>query len=206
MKSPTTKPLYFALDLESVLVPEIWETIAQSTGIISLSQTTRDQPDYSELMSQRIRLCRENGLTLVQLRKIVSTMEPLPDAITFIQWTLSHGKTIIVSDTFHELADPLLEKLGSIPILCNALQIDEEGYIQNFQFRHPLGKQEAITTLQSQGYHVISIGDSFNDFSMLQQADTAFLLNPSKIILSSNRGTEVVYSFSEIQEKLKKTL
>ncbi|XHR30788.1 MAG: bifunctional phosphoserine phosphatase/homoserine phosphotransferase ThrH [Chthoniobacteraceae bacterium] len=167
------------LDLESVLVPEIWEAVAQRARVPELALTTRDIPDYEQLMARRIEVCRQRGLGLTQLLEIVATLEPLDGAREFLAWARERTEVMIVSDTFHELAGPLLAKLASPPVWCHTLRIDPEGYLCGFTPRDEAGKPGAVAAFQHRGRRVAAVGDSFNDLGMLRAADVAFLFRPS---------------------------
>jgi precorrin-6A/cobalt-precorrin-6A reductase len=167
------------LDLESVLVPEIWEAVAAVARVPELALTTRDVPDYNQLMAHRIEICRRHSLTLERLREIVSRLEPLGGALEFLQWAQHRTTVCIVSDTFLELAEPLLLKLGSPSVWCHTLTLDASGHISAFALRDPAGKPGAITGFQRHGQRVAAVGDSFNDLGMLRAADAAFLFRPS---------------------------
>ena len=190
-----------ALDLESVLVPEIWEAVANIAGVPELAVTTRDIPDYETLMRARILLCRAHGLTLARLCKIVASMEPLPGAVEFLAWAQSRAQVVILSDTFHELAGPLLGKLGSPQMLCNALTLDGEGYLAGFTLRAE-GKAGAVAQFQRLGQRVAAVGDSFNDLAMLQAADAAFLFQPAPRVLEAGVAFPPLWSFDALQAAL----
>ena len=190
-----------ALDLESILVPEIWETVAGVAGVPELALTTRDVPDYDALMRQRILLCRERGLTLARLREIVAAMEPLPGAVEFLAWAQDRARVAILSDTFDALAGPLLARLGSPSVLCNTLTLDDGGYIAGYTLRDE-GKAGAVARFQRLGWRVAAVGDSFNDRAMLQAADAAFLLRPAPPVLAGGVAFPVFWSFDELQAAL----
>lgn len=199
--------IVLALDLESVLVPEIWETVARVAGVPGLNLTTRDVPDYGALMRQRISLCREHGLTLTWLREIVAAMEPLPGAREFLAWARGCAHVAIISDTFHELAGPLVDKLGSPLMICNALALDSDGFIANFTLRDAkAGKAGAVAAFQRSGSRVIAVGDSFNDLGMLQAADVAFLFRPAPRILEAGVAFQPLWTFDELQTAISATL
>ena len=186
-----------ALDLESVLVGEIWETVAAATGIRELAATTRDVADLDTLMRRRIALCRERGLTLFRLREIVASMEPLSGAIEFVAWAGRHFQVVLISDTFHELAGPVVAKLGSPLMLCNRLNLDEQGYLAGYELRDQGGKAGAVAQFQQLGLRVLAIGDSFNDVAMLQAADAGFLFRPARGVVET--GFPVIETFEELQ-------
>jgi bifunctional phosphoserine phosphatase/homoserine phosphotransferase/precorrin-6x reductase len=191
-----------ALDLESVLVPEIWETVARVACVPELLLTTRDVADYGELMGQRLALCREHGLTLARLREIVEAMEPLPGAVEFLAWARQHAQIAILSDTFHELAGPLLPKLGSPLLICHHLNVDADGFVSGYDLRDETGKAGAIARFQHAGARVAAVGDSFNDLEMLRAADCAFLFRPSTRVLEAGVAFPAFRQFDELQDAL----
>jgi len=191
-----------AMDLESVLVPEIWETVACVAGVPELAMTTRDIGDYDTLMRHRIALCREHGLTLSRLREIVATIKPFPGAVEFFAWAQSRALVVIVSDTFHELAGPVVSKLGSPLMICNSLAIDEHGYMSGFEFHSPGGKAGIVTRFQRLGFQVLAVGDSFNDLAMLQTAHSGFLFRPAPRVLEKGFALPDFWEFNELQTAL----
>lgn len=197
-------PTVVAFDLESVLVPEIWETVATVTGIAGLAKTTRDIADYDVLMAERMRLCRENGLTLSLLRDIVSDMEPLPGVVEFLAWVQESMLAVIVSGTFHELAAPVVEKLGCPLMICNHLEVDEDDYLCGHRAHHPSGKAGAIDHFQRLGFQVLAVGDSFNDLGMLQAADMGILIRPSEAVREIAGQLPVVWNLEELKTELHK--
>jgi phosphoserine/homoserine phosphotransferase len=199
-------PLVAAFDLESVLVPEIWETVSRTTGVQGLALTTRDTPDHAALMRDRMRLCREHGLSLARLRDLVATMQPLPGAVEFLAWVQERMLAVIVSDTYHELAGPVVEKLGCPLMVCNGLTVDEAGYIAGHRPHHVRGKAGAVAYFQRLGFQVIAVGDSYNDLPMLKAADAGILFRPCNGLRESVRGSAVVWSLQELQIELKKYL
>ena len=202
---PTPPPVsVLALDLESVLAPELWQTVALAAGVHELAVTTRDIPDYDVLMQQRIRLCREHRLTLARLREIIATIEPLPGAREFLAWAAARMLTVIVSDTYYELAAPIIRKLGSPLLACNWLAVDAEGYISGYQLRSPLGKAGTVAEFRRLGLAVIAVGDSYNDLGMLQQATTGILYRPCPGVLQRAPGLANVDSLRELQNELEK--
>lgn len=188
-----------ALDLESVLVPEIWEAVARAAGVPELAATTRDIADYELLMQRRIALCRANGLTLPALRKIVTAMGPLPGAPEFLAWAQTRALVVIVSDTFHELAGPILAKLGNPLMLCNRLTLDDHGYIAGCELRDGSGKVGAIERFRRLGLPVLAVGDSFNDLAMLEAADAPFLFRPAARVADAAGAHPTFWTFEELR-------
>lgn len=170
-------PWLLALDLESVLVPEIWATVARIAGVPELALTTRDLADYGALMRRRMALCRQHGLTLSRLREMVGTMQPLPGAPEFLKWAQERALVAIVSDTYHELAWPAAAKLDCPLMICNLLTVDDSGYITGYQLRAG-GKADAIVRFQRLGFQVLAVGDSYNDLEMLKAANAGLLFQP----------------------------
>jgi|GEM_PF-62467 len=191
-----------ALDLESVLAPEIWETVACMADVPDLALTTRDLPDYDALMRQRLLLCREHGLTFARLLTVVAGMAPLPGALDFLTWARQHFHVVILSDTFLELAAPLLEKLGSPMMLCNALTLGGDGYIAGYQLRAASGKAGAVAHFRRLGLRVAAVGDSFNDLAMLHASDAAFLFRPAPRVVEAGVAFRPFWSFDELQTAL----
>lgn len=170
------KPSLVTLDLEGVLVPEIWIAVAERTGIDALRRTTRDEPDYDVLMRYRLDLLHRHGLTLDLVQEVIGTLSPLPGANAFLDALRESTQVVILSDTFGEFARPLMRQLGWPTIFCHSL-IVEDGKITDYKLRQPNQKQEAVKTFQSLNYRVIAAGDSFNDIAMLSQADAGFLFH-----------------------------
>ena len=163
------------LDLEGVLVPEIWIAFAEKTGIEQLKLTTRDIPDYDELMTGRLAILNEHGLKLADIQEVIGTLAPLEGAKAFIDELRSITQVVILSDTFLEFAKPLMEQLAWPTIFCHDLEIDAEGRVANYRLRQPDQKRKAVAAFRSLNYRVIAAGDSYNDTTMLGEADTGFL-------------------------------
>ena len=163
------------LDLEGVLVPEIWIAVAQKTGIERLKLTTRDIPDYDELMTGRLAILTENGLKLGDIQEAISTLEPLEGAKAFLDELRSITQVVILSDTFEEFASPLMRQLGWPALFCHRLEIDGEGRVVHYRLRQPDQKRRAVAAFRGLNYRVIAAGDSYNDTTMLAEADTGFL-------------------------------
>ena len=163
------------LDLEGVLVPEIWIAFAEKTGIEQLKLTTRDIPNYDELMSGRLAILNEHGLKLADIQEVIGTLAPLEGAKAFLDELRSITQVVILSDTFLEFAKPLIEQLAWPTIFCHDLEIDAEGRVANYRLRQPDQKRKAVAAFRSLNYRVIAAGDSYNDTTMLGEADTGFL-------------------------------
>ena len=172
------------LDLEGVLIPEIWIGLAEKTGIEELKLTTRDISDYDTLMKNRLRILDEHGLTLKDVREVTASMAPLKGALEFLNWLKEYSEVIILSDTFREFAKPLMTQLQNPTLFCHTLQINGLHQIQDYHLRQKDQKRKAVTALQSLNYRVIAIGDSYNDLSMMQEAHAGIFFRPApKVIL-----------------------
>ena len=163
------------LDLEGVLVPEIWIAFAEKTGIEKLKLTTRDIPDYDELMAGRLAILAENGLKLADIQEVIGTLAPLEGARAFLDELRTITQVVILSDTFEEFAGPLMRQLAWPAILCHQLEIDGEGRVANYRLRQPDQKRKAVAAFRGLNYKVIAAGDSYNDTTMLGEADVGFL-------------------------------
>lgn len=170
------------LDLEGVLVPEIWIAFSERTGIPELRRTTRDEPDYDKLMRFRIALLRERGLKLADVQAVIGAMAPLPGAKDFLDILRGRYQVIILSDTFYEFADPLMRQLGRPTLFCHNLDIDADGYIAGYRLRQADQKRQAIHALRLLNFQVIAAGDSYNDTGMLAAAHAGFLIHPPEAI------------------------
>lgn len=186
-------------DLEGVFVPEIWISVAKYTGIDDLRLTTRDINDYDVLMRKRLDILRRNGLSLQLIQHVISGIKPLPGATELINWLRKRAPLIIVSDTFTEFADPLIEKLGRPTLFCNNLSVDHLGNIVDYHLRLPEGKMKAAKAMQKLNYKVIGIGDSYNDINMLRAADLGLLFRPPRNVIEDNRDLKVVSSYDELK-------
>ncbi|MBR4708191.1 MAG: bifunctional phosphoserine phosphatase/homoserine phosphotransferase ThrH [Pseudobutyrivibrio sp.] len=170
------------LDLEGVLVPEIWIAFAEATGIPELKKTTRDEPDYDKLMNYRIGILKEHGLGLKEIQDTIATIDPLPGAKEFLDKLRAHGQVLILSDTFSQFAGPLMKKLGMPTIFCNELVVADNGEITGFKMRCPQSKLTTVKALQSCGFETIASGDSFNDLAMIQASKAGFLFRSTEAI------------------------
>ena len=170
------------LDMEGVLVPEIWIAFAQASGIPELRRTTRDEPDYDKLMAYRLDILKEHGLGLKEIQAVIATIDPLPGAKEFLDELRRDTQVIILSDTFEQFAKPLMEKLGWPTIFCNTLEVAEGGEITGYKMRCPQSKLTTVKALQSCGFDTIAAGDSFNDLAMIQASKAGFLFKSTEQI------------------------
>ena len=189
-------------DLEGVFVPEIWINVSKHTGIDELKLTTRDINDYNVLMKGRLEILLKHGLTLHDVQKVISLLEPLPGAKDFMDWMRSISQLILVSDTFIEFADPLIKQLGRPTLLCHHLTVDSKGTIINYNLRQENAKKKVVEALQSLKYKVIAIGDSYNDISMLRQAECGILFNPPQTVIDENKDLMVINSYHDLKKVL----
>jgi len=171
------------LDLEGVLVPEIWIAFAERTGIEELRATTRDIPDYDVLMKQRLRLLEQHGLKIDDIQEVIATLAPLPGAIEFVDWLRERFQVVILSDTFYEFSQPLMRQLKWPTLFCHRLVIDDAGRVVDYRLRQKDPKRASVKALRSLNYRVIAAGDSYNDTTMLSEADVGFLIHaPQNVI------------------------
>ena len=187
------------LDFEGVLVPEIWISLAERTGIDELKLTTRDIPDYDELMGYRLDIMAKRGLGFNALSDAAAGLEPLPGAADFLAWLSGEFQVAIISDTFHELARPLVASLGYPMILCHRLEVDAQGHITGYRLRQKDPKRHAVKAFQSLRYEVVATGDSYNDISMLEQADVAMLFRPSEKVVRDFPNFPVALNYGELR-------
>ena len=176
--------LVICLDLEGVLIPEIWVNVAESTGIPELRRTTRDEPDYDKLMRYRLDILDANGLTIDDITEVIDGMQPLEGAVEFLDYLRSKWQVIILSDTFSQFAGPMMDKLGRPTLLCHTLEVDEESHrITGWTIRLEDQKRRAVEALRGLNYNVIAAGDSYNDTSMLAIANAGILINPPSNVI-----------------------
>ncbi len=194
--------LVVCLDLEGVLVPEIWIQVSLKTGIKELALTTRDVPDYDVLMRRRIEILRRNRIPLKEVQRVIASMKPLPQAAAFLNQLRARHQVIILSDTFDEFAMPLMKQLLFPTIFCNSLQVDRSGYVVGYRLRQPDGKKKAVRALQSIGFRVHAAGDSYNDVSMLKAADRGIFFNPPDKILKQHPQFKVTRKYGELFKSL----
>ena len=189
------------LDLEGVLVPEIWIAFAERTGIDELRATTRDIPDYDVLMKQRLRILDENGLGLNEIQEVIATLEPLPGAKEFTDWLRERFQVIILSDTFYEFAQPLMRQLGFPTLLCHKLEVDENGRVTDYKLRQANPKRQAIVALKSIYYRTIAAGDSYNDTTMLAEADAGILFHAPDNVITEFPQFPAVHTYEDLKKE-----
>lgn len=198
------KPLICCLDLEGVLIPEIWINVAERTKIKALRLTTRDEPDYDKLMKMRLRILREEGIRLKDIQAVIGKMNPLPGAKNFLDKLRAKSEVIILSDTYYEFAAAFLKKLGHPTLFCNSLSVDSRGFIKNYHLRQKNGKEKAARALRKIGFEVRAAGDSYNDITMLKAADRGVLFNPPANIAREFPGFPTVRTHNELFSALSK--
>lgn len=194
------------LDMEGVLVPEIWVAFANETGIEGFKRTTRDEPDYDELMRYRIDLLREHGLGLKEIQDVISKIDPIPGAKEFLDELRSITQVIVLSDTFYQFAAPLMKKLGLPTLFCNELIVGEDGMITEHKMRCEKSKFTTVRGLQSIGFETIAAGDSFNDLGMIQPSKAGFLFKSPKSIQEQYPNIPAYEEYDELLEAIKNVL
>jgi len=194
------------LDLEGVLVPEIWIAFAEASGIPELKRTTRDEPDYNKLMNWRLGILKEHGLGLKEIQETIAKIDPLPGAKEFLDKLRETTQVIIISDTFTQFAAPLMKKLGWPTIFCNTLEVAEDGTITGFKMRCEQSKLSTVKALQSVGFETIASGDSHNDLGMIQASKAGFLFRSTEQIKKDYPQLEAFEEYDELFEAIKKAL
>ena len=194
------------LDLEGVLVPEIWVAFAEETGIQELKKTTRDEPDYDKLMKWRLGFLKEHGLGLKEIQETIAKIDPMPGAKEFLDELRSMTQVIIISDTFTQFAAPLMKKLGYPTIFCNSLEVAENGEITGFKMRVENSKLTTVKALQSIGFQTIASGDSHNDLGMIKASKAGFLFKSTEQIKKDNPELPAYETYEELMEAIKKAL
>ena len=194
------------LDMEGVVVPEIWIAFAEASGIPELKRTTRDEPDYDKLMNWRLGILKEHGLGLKEIQATIATIDPLPGAKEFLDKLREKTQVIILSDTFEEFAKPLMEKLGWPTIFCNSLEVAESGEITGFKMRCEQSKLTTVKGLHSIGYETIAAGDSFNDLGMIRASKAGFLFRSTESIKADNPDLEAFEEYDDLLEAICKAL
>lgn len=191
------------LDMEGVLVPEIWIAFAEESGIPELKRTTRDEPDYDKLMKWRLEILKEHGLGLKEIQATIAKIDPLPGAKEFLDELRTMTQVVILSDTFEEFAKPLMEKLNWPTIFCNTLEVAPDGAITGYRMRCPQSKLTTVKALQSMGYETIASGDSFNDLGMIQASKAGFLFKSTQAIRADHPELPAFEEFGELLEAIK---
>ena len=194
------------LDLEGVLVPEIWIAFAEETGIPELKRTTRDEPDYDKLMNYRINILKEHGLGLKEIQETIAKIDPMPGAKEFLDELREITQVIIISDTFTQFAGPLMKKLGYLTIFCNSLEVAEDGEITGFKMRIENSKLTTVKALQSIGYDTIASGDSHNDLGMIKASKAGFLFRSTDEIKKEYPELPAFETYDELMAAIKEAL
>ena len=194
------------LDVEGVLVPEIWIAFAEASGIPELKKTTRDEPDYDKLMRSRLGILKEHGLGLKEIQDTIAKIDPIPGAKEFLDELKSITQVIIISDTFTQFAGPLMKKLGYPTIFCNSLEVADNGEITGFKMRIENSKYTTVKALQSIGFQTIASGDSHNDLGMIKASKAGFLFKSTEQIKKDNPELPAYETYDELMEAIKKVL
>lgn len=194
------------LDLEGVLVPEIWIEFAEATNIPELKRTTRDEPDYAKLMTYRIAILEEHGLGLKEIQEVISTLDPMPGAKEFLDALRAEGQVIIISDTFSQFAAPLMKKLGWPTIFCNELVVADDGKITGYKMRCEPSKLTTVKALHSCGLETVAAGDSHNDLGMIKASKAGFLFKSTDAIKAENPDIPALETYDELLEAIRKAL
>ena len=194
------KPVVVCLDLEGVLVPEIWINVALKTGIDELKITTREMPDYDQLMKQRLGILDQHGLKIQDIQEEITKMGPLEGAVPFLAWLRERSQVIILSDTFYQFAQPLMRQLGFPTLFCNQLDIDQQGRIVNYHMRMQNPKKHAVASLKALNFFTVAAGDSYNDIGMLGEADRGFFFRPPDHLPKEFPAFPVTKTYGELQE------
>ena len=194
------------LDLEGVLVPEIWIAFAEASGIPELKKTTRDEPDYNKLMNYRLNILKEHGLGLKEIQNTIASIDPMPGAKEFLDELRSFTQVIIISDIFEQFATPLMKKLGWPTIFCNSLEVAENGEITGFKMRIENSKLNTVKALQSVGFETIASGDSYNDLGMIKASKAGFLFKSTDKIKADNPDLPAYEEYSELMAAIKNAM
>lgn len=189
------------LDLEGVLIPEIWIAFAEKTGIEALKRTTRDEPDYDVLMRYRLDILEENGLGLNEIQEVIATLSPLDGAKDFVDWLRERFQVVILSDTFYEFAQPLMRQLGFPTLLCHKLEVDKTGKVTDYKLRQANPKRQAVVGFKSMYYRTIAAGDSYNDTTMLAEADAGILFHAPQNVIDEFPQFPAVQDFESLKKE-----
>lgn len=187
------------LDLEGVLIPEIWIAFAEKTGIEGFNRTTRDEPNYDVLMNYRLNLLREHNLGINEIQAVIATLEPLQGAVAFVDWLRERFQMVILSDTFYEFASPLMKPLGYPTLLCHQLECADDGTVLNYQLRQANPKRQSIVALKSLYYRTIAAGDSYNDTTMLMEADAGILFQAPDNVVNEFPQFPSVHTYEDLK-------
>ena len=193
------------LDLEGVLVPEIWIEFAKVTGIEELKATTRDIPDYDVLMKQRLRILEQHNLGLKEIQDVIATLKPLDGAIEFVDWLRERFQVIILSDTFYEFSQPLMRQLGFPTLLCHRLNVDERGMVTGYTLRQRDPKRQSVLALKTLYYRIIAAGDSYNDTTMLGEADQGILFHAPQNVIDQFPQFPAVHTYEDLKKEFIKS-
>ena len=196
------QPTIITTDLEGVLVPEIWIAVAERTGIEALRLTTRDLPDYDQLMQGRLRILQDNNLGLSDIQAVIATLQPLRGARQFFDWLRTQVPCTIVSDTFYEFAAPVMAQLGYPTLLCHQLEIDAHDRVVGYRLRQPDSKRRVVEAFQGLGFRVIAIGDSYNDTAMLTTANTGILFRAPEAVSRAFPQLPVVHDYAALRAEI----
>ena len=199
-------PVVTCLDLEGVLTPEVWINVAERTGIEKLRLTTRDINDYDELMRMRLKILDENNLKISDIQSVIRSMEPLEGAREFLDSLRARCQVIILSDTYYEFAGPLMEKLGRPTLFCNSLVLEPDGRIADYKLRQKDGKRMSVKAMRSLQFKVVAVGDSYNDTTMLSEADAGILFRPPDNVVKEFPQFPVTRTYSELRAEIDKNL
>jgi phosphoserine/homoserine phosphotransferase len=186
-------------DLEGVWVPEVWINVAERTGIPELRLTTRDIKDYDELMQYRLKILKDKNLTLLDIQRVIATIRPLHGALDMINWLKRVTRFIVVSDTFVEFADPLMDQLDRPTLFCHSLEVNSQGIITGYTLRQKDAKRETVKALKNLNYEVIAFGDSYNDINMLLEADQGVLFRPPQNVVRDYPAFPVIHEYEELK-------
>ena len=192
------------LDLEGVLIPEVWVQFAERTGIDELRVTTREIPDYDQLMRQRLTILEAHGLGIRDIQTVIAGMDPLPGAAEALDWLRERFQVVILSDTFYEFAEPFMRKLGWPTLLCHRLEIDDRGMIRDYKIRQPDPKRASVKAFHTLRYRIIATGDSYNDTSMLSEADAGILFRPPDNVVAEFPQFPVAREYTELRAEFAK--
>jgi len=199
-------PVVICLDLEGVLTPEVWINVAEKTSIEKLRLTTRDVSDYDELMRMRLKILDKNNLKIGDIQSVIRTLEPLEGAREFLDSLRVRCQVIILSDTYYEFAGPMMEKLGQPVLFCNSLVIEPDGRIADYKLRQKDGKRKSVQAMHSLQFKVIAVGDSYNDTTMLSEADAGILFRPPDNVIEEFPQFPVTRTYSELMAEIEKNL